>query len=273
MRKFLTCILALTSLVSCSEDSDSPDYIYDDLSGLHPRAQYFIQLYFDDYRYTGISVMNEPGENGKLYEVVLDGKISIDFDYDGYWLVMNGNLLPYSVVDIFPETMKNYLTRNSYQKSIKTIQRYIYGYKMDFSGRSSLAFDTKGGLLGYDKGIQKNILPGDAVSLLDGYFADFSISYIIENVDNGNFTVKLSGPYTILFEEEGNWISVSGDTYTDYIPEDLFHGIHPDLYEYIQVNHPGFGVVYIGLMDDNYYYLILENNGEIRTAHIIISGE
>lgn len=120
----------------------------DPINSLPPLARTFLETHFKHHKIYRVKFDIKKGE----CEVKLEGGIEIEFDYNGNWIEIEGEIqpLPKSVIDLLPSNIMVYIARNYPRRAILKIERESYGYEVELSNSAELQFDRKGKFLGED---------------------------------------------------------------------------------------------------------------------------
>lgn len=120
----------------------------DPVNSLPQPARTFLETHFKHHKIYRVKFDKKNGE----CEVKLEGGVEIDFDHNGNWLEIDGEIqpLPKSVIDLLPPNIMVYIARNYPRRAILKIERESYGYEIELSNSVELQFDRKGKFLKED---------------------------------------------------------------------------------------------------------------------------
>ena len=115
---------------------------------LPPPAKTFLTKHFNNRKIYRVKYNQKNGE----WEVQLINGIEIEFDYNGHWFGIDGEMqpLPKSIIDMLPEKITTYIAKNYPRRAIIKIEREPYGYEIELSNSVELLFDHKGRFLKKD---------------------------------------------------------------------------------------------------------------------------
>ncbi len=119
-----------------------------DRSALPPKAVHFLNTHFADIQIKKVKYERDDRE----YEVELRSGHEIEFDGDGNWTEIEGEYspLPKSIIDMMPQKIAIYISRNYPRRPIIQIKRKKYGYRIDLSNSAELKFSHNGDFIGKD---------------------------------------------------------------------------------------------------------------------------
>ncbi|MBS7121241.1 PepSY-like domain-containing protein [Dysgonomonas capnocytophagoides] len=144
MKLYIYILVALLSLASAMEAKQKEK----DRSVLPQKAILFLDTHFPDIQIKKIKYERDDQE----YEVELRSGHEIEFDGNGNWTEIEGEYspLPKSVIDLIPNKIAVYISRNYPRRPIVQIKRKKYGYRVDLSNSAELMFSHNGDFLGKD---------------------------------------------------------------------------------------------------------------------------
>ncbi|MFR9165206.1 MAG: PepSY-like domain-containing protein [Dysgonomonas sp.] len=146
MKKVILFSLLTTILLFCfpfgfSQQSSKKEQ-------LPPAAQKFLEHHFSNFEIYRVKYDAKNGE----YEVKLQSGHEIEFDHNGDWFEIDGEIqpLPKSIIDMLPIGIPQYIAKNYPRRAIIKIEREAYGYEIELSNSIDLLFDKKGKFLKED---------------------------------------------------------------------------------------------------------------------------
>lgn len=228
MKKILkfSLLLSLACLVlsACKDDDDDNGGTAPEISKILPdRAQNFVKQHFGVTSYVDVKKLEAAEESGKLYEVTLTNNVSVDFDEDGLWLIVDGDgkALPESILLQFKPEVIYYMRDNYAGKSVIEYDRMFYGTKMTLDSNTEVAFASAGDFLG--NVASPSVLPENSQKLLTDNFSDAGVLNIFESIttDTKVYTAQYSAGYRIVFNENGTWKSIGGDRDSLLLPKTI----------------------------------------------------
>lgn len=142
MRVYTYILILLFGLTFSLEAKQKDRY----RSELPPNAVQFLDAHF-----SGISIKKVEYDNHE-FEVELRSGHEIEFDTNGNWIEIEGEYspLPKSIIDLMPQKIAIYISRNYPRRPIVQIKRKKYGYRVDLSNSAELKFSHNGDFLGKD---------------------------------------------------------------------------------------------------------------------------
>lgn len=147
----LLLLLSMSLFISCSDDDD--DDIIIQSSELPQAAQNFVSTHFNGETYLRIEKDKKPDADGSLYEVYLSNGFKAEFDTNGLWVEVDGEMqpVPSSIIKLLPEAIPNYVKATYPAQYIVSIDKKIYGFNIELNYDLDLVFNHEGNFIGIDR--------------------------------------------------------------------------------------------------------------------------
>lgn len=144
----LLLVLSMSLFISCSDDD-----IIIQSSELPQAAQVFVSTHFNGATYLRIERDKKPDADGSLYEVYLSNGFKVEFDTNGLWVEVDGEMqtVPASIIELLPEAIPNYVKATYPTQYIVSIDKKIYGFSIELNYGLDLIFNHEGNFTGIDR--------------------------------------------------------------------------------------------------------------------------
>lgn len=140
----------LFSFTACNNDDDNNNEVIINFAELPEASRTLIESNFSGATANRIIKRNAADSDGTLYEVWLSNNFEIDFDANGIWTDIDGNMqqVPNALI---PSAILTY-TQTNYPKPlfIEGIDKESYGYQVEISNDIDLKFNADGTFIGID---------------------------------------------------------------------------------------------------------------------------
>lgn len=236
LRNIFFCLMtgALALLVSCSNSSSEK---------LPSSAETFISKHFGD----SVEIASVERNADLDYEVVLSNDIELRFERHGVWEEINvkRNIFPSSVLNVLPQNVSEYITKNYPEKRIRKIENKRYGYFVRLNKPNAIELKfSKAGVLLEDEELEdvgkvnkeNGQLPSAANLFIKKHFGDsVEIYSVLQNMDL-DYEVMLADGTELCFDRHGEWEEL--DAKTDNLPKSIKALLPKNTIAYISKNYP-----------------------------------
>ncbi|SMC76113.1 PepSY-like domain-containing protein [Moheibacter sediminis] len=139
----------LFSFTACNNDDDNNNETNISLAELPEASRNLIESNFTGATANRVVRKNAADNDGTLYEVWLSNNFEIDFDTNGFWTDIDGNMqqVPNALI---PEAILSYAQANYSSFFIEGIDKETYGFQVEISNDVDLKFNADGTFIGIE---------------------------------------------------------------------------------------------------------------------------
>lgn len=139
----------LFSFTACNNDDDNNNEMNISFAELPEASRTLIESNFSGITANRVVKKNTANADGTLYETWLSNNFEIDFDANGVWTDIDGNMqqVPNALI---PVAILTYTQTNYSSFFIEGIDKESYGYQVEISNDVDLKFNADGTFIGID---------------------------------------------------------------------------------------------------------------------------